>query len=135
MVLALSIQILYLKYIMPTAPDESPQNATVDILDSSRVECRWLPPLPEDVNGIVTGFIVRVTGQDSYELIELQTNQTSILVENLHPFYSYVFTVAALTEAGRGPFTSVVYFQMLTAGTIILLFVKNNYHYCWCLLF
>ena len=86
------------------------------MLDSSRVECRWLPPLAEEVNGVVTGFTVRVTGQDSNEMIELQTNATNVQVDNLLPFFSYVFTVAALTEAGTGPFSPVIYFQMLSAG-------------------
>ena len=67
----------------------------------------------------MTGFVIRITGQDSDEMIELQTNATSLQIESLHPFYSYVFTVAAVTEAGTGPFGPVVHFQMLTAG--------NNY--------
>ena len=82
------------------------------------MECRWLPPLAEDVNGDITGYIIRVTGQDTDEMIELTTNKTNVLVENLHSFYSYAFTVAALTEAGLGPFASVTYFQMLTAGMV-----------------
>ena len=99
-----------------TAPNGSPQNATVTVLDSNRAECSWQPPLAEEVNGIVTGFIIRVTGQDSDEMIELQANGTNLQIESLHPFYSYVFTVAALTEAGTGPFSPVVHFQMLTTG-------------------
>ena len=99
-----------------TAPNGSPQNATVAVLDSNRIECSWLPPLPEEVNGVVTGFVIRITGQDSDERIELQTNGTNLQIESLHPFYSYVFTVAAVTEAGTGPFSPVVHFQMLTAG-------------------
>ena len=66
----------------------------------------------------MTGYIVRVTGQDTNEFIELQTNMTSIRVENLHPFYSYVFTVAAHTEAGVGPFSPVIHLQMPSAGML-----------------
>ena len=76
----------------------------------------WLPPAPRETNGIITGYNIRVTGQDSDDMIELQTNETNIQVENLHPFYSYVFTVAALTEAGLGPFSPVIYLQMPSAG-------------------
>lgn len=86
-------------------------------IGSSAAEFVWLPPLAEETNGIVIGYTIRVTGQDSDEMIELQTNSTVIQVERLHPFYSYVFTVAALTEAGAGPFSNVVYLQMPTAGT------------------
>lgn len=98
------------------APSGSPQNATVSAIDSSTVEFEWVAPSAEDSNGIVIGYTVRVTGQDSNEVIELQTNMTSIRVENLHPFYSYVFTVAARTEAGAGPFSPVIHLQMPSTG-------------------
>ena len=101
-----------------TAPSGSPQNATVSAIDSSRVEFEWMAPSVEDSNGIVIGYIVRVTGQDSNELIELQINVTRVQVENLHPFYSYVFTVAARTEAGVGPFSPVIHLQMPSAGKL-----------------
>ena len=113
--------IQYYRYF--SAPNESPRNAAVTVLDSTRVECSWLPPLAEEVNGIVTGFIIRITGQDSDETIEVRTNATNIQVEDLHPFYSYVFTVAAVTEAGSGPFSRVAYFQMFTAGKQL---IKNS---------
>lgn len=108
------------------APNGSPQNAAVAVLDSNTVECSWLPPLVEEVNGVVTGFIIRVTGQDSDEMIELQTNGTNLQIESLHPFYSYVFTVAAVTEAGTGPFSPVVHFQMPTAGNELVSLHNTN---------
>ena len=99
-----------------TAPSGSPRNTTVSAIDSSRVEVDWVAPSDDDLNGIVIGYAVRVTGQDSGDMFDLQTNQTSIQVENLHPFYSYVFTVAARTEAGTGPFSPAIYLQMPSAG-------------------
>ena len=77
-----------------------------------------MAPSVEDSNGIVIGYIIRVTGQDSNEVMELQTNTTNIQVENLHPFYSYVFTVTGRTEAGAGPFSPVIHLQMPSAGTL-----------------
>ena len=85
-------------------------------IDSNRVQVEWVAPSAEDSNGVVIGYTVRVTGQDSNEVIELQTNMTSIQVENLHPFYSYVFAVAARTEAGVGPFSPVIHQQMPSSG-------------------
>lgn len=103
-------------FIVYLAPDGSPQNATVTVLDSRRVEFEWLPPSTEEVNGVIIGFIIRVAGQDSDEVVELQTNETKIIMERLHPFYSYLFTVAARTEVGTGPFSSTISFQLPTAG-------------------
>jgi receptor-type tyrosine-protein phosphatase Q len=100
------------------APSGSPRNATVSVIDSSRVEFEWVAPSVEDSNGVVVGYVVRVTGQDSNEVIELQTNTSRVQVENLHPFYSYVFTVAARTEAGVGPFSPVIHLQMPSAGKL-----------------
>ena len=99
-----------------SAPSGSPRNVTVSAIVSSIVELEWLPPSAEETNGIVTGYIIHVTGQDSHEMIELQTNETGIQVDSLHPFYSYAFTVAAHTEVGAGPFSPVIYFQMPTAS-------------------
>ncbi len=100
------------------APSGSPRNTTVSAIDSSRVEFEWVAPSVEDSNGVVVGYVVRVTGQDSNEVIELQTNMSRVQVENLHPFYSYVFTVAARTEAGVGPFSPVIHLQMPSAGKL-----------------
>ena len=97
-------------------------------VDSSRVQYNWLPPAAGETNGIVIGYIVRVTGQDSNEMIELQTNETNIQVDSLHPFYSYVFTVAARTEAGRGPFSSVVYLQLPSAGMSVNFVMHVAHH-------
>ena len=88
-------------------------------ISSTRAEFVWLPPLLGETNGVVTGYVVQITGQDSDERFELFTNMTSIQVENLRPFYSYVFTVAAQTEAGDGPSSQVVYFQMRAAGKFV----------------
>ena len=104
-----------------TVPNGYPRNATATVLDSSTVDCSWLPPLPEEVNGIITGYAVHITGQDNSEIAELQTNTTSIQIRDLHPFYSYVFTAAAITNAGQGPFSPAVYFQMLSAGMSYML--------------
>lgn len=77
-----------------------------------------MAPSAEDSNGIVLGYTVRVTGQDSNEFRELLTNTTRVEVEDLHPFYSYVFIVAARTEAGTGPFSPVIHLQMPSAGML-----------------
>ena len=102
-----------------SAPSGSPRNVAVSSIGSTRADFEWLPPLLGETNGIVTGYIVQITGQDSDERFELFTNMTRIQVTNLRPFYSYVFTVAAQTVAGDGPFSQVVYFQMRAAGMLV----------------
>ena len=66
----------------------------------------WQPPPPEHRNGLITGYIVRVAKQNTEDGIYLPlTNDTEMVVNNLHPFYIYRYSVAAYTVA-IGPFSA-----------------------------
>ena len=75
----------------------------------------WTPPLREHQNGIIIGYIVRVSGVDSDEQQELSVTQLSIVISGLHPFYSYRFSVAAETVAA-GPFNNPLTLKMPESG-------------------
>ena len=92
---------------MPGGP---PENFTVVVVSSTRIQLTWQPPPREIQNGHVRLFTVFVS--------EVQTNTTSLYtlrsqpledltlqLESLHPFYEYVCSVAAIT-IGPGPYTS-----------------------------
>ena len=77
-------------------------------VSSGSVRVSWQPPPLEDRNGLITGYLVRVLGintGDNY-LLPL-VNDSSVVVESLHPFYAYRFSVAAQTVA-MGPFSAAV---------------------------
>ena len=78
------------------------------------VQLAWLPPKPSDINGVIQyynlSFVEIETG-----IVSLQTVvNTATVINNLHPFYTYKFTVSAVT-IGTGPVTSVI-LQMPEAG-------------------
>ena len=62
----------------------------------------------EDQNGIITMYtimqMVVLTG-DSNEYI---TNNTNMTLANLTPHATYVWTIAASTSVGRGPYSTAV---------------------------
>ncbi len=78
----------------------------------------WRPPHPEDQNGIIQSYTVRVVGVHTDDDFTLSINSTEISVGSLHPFYSYEFTVAAVTIA-QGPFSVSVTVAMPSLGMLI----------------
>lgn len=93
---------------MHTEPSNAPQNVTVGVLNATSVQILWQPPPPEQRNGIIAGYAVRMVGLHSGENIEFPlTNSTEMAIEGLHPFYAYRFSVAAFT-VGLGPFSNAV---------------------------
>ena len=57
------------------------------------------------------------------------TNSTSMVIENLHPFYTYRFFVAAQTVA-VGPFSNPIALQMPEAGRFGLVVTVLVLVYC-----
>ena len=54
---------------------------------------------------------------DTARVIErFRTENTSIVLQELQPFYVYQFVIAASTVAGLGPFSNPSFFQMPESG-------------------
>ena len=66
----------------------------------------WEPPLPEDRNGIIINYTVNITEMETGTQFQLVTDNTTITAFSLHPYYTYIYTVAAETSVGLGPYTS-----------------------------
>ena len=74
-------------------------------MNATSVRATWVPPSPEDRNGIIQGYSVRVVGVHTDADFSLTINATEIIIGGLHPFYSYKFSVAAVTIS-HGPFSN-----------------------------
>ena len=90
---------------------------TIVAINSSSVKVSWEPPQADLRNGIIVDNIVRVTGVDTEEMFVLNTGEDTgvIVVTNLHPFYTYTYSIASVT-IGIGPFSPAVPFQMPQEG-------------------
>ena len=91
-------------FLVP-APTLPPLNVTVDVVDATSVIVSWEDPPEENQNGLIESYTVRVLGVDSEEDFTVSADSMEITVGDLHPFYSYKFTVAAVTVA-QGPFST-----------------------------
>ena len=85
-----------------TAPSGPPQNISGVSISSTAIALSWSSPLFEDRNGVIRHYIVNVTELETgYELSEV-TSHTARTFSSLHPYYTYEFTVYAVT-VGVGP--------------------------------
>ena len=91
-------------------------------MSSTEALLKWLPPPDEHHNGIIVSYNVHITGVNSGEDIDLTAHDLQLLVTDLHPFYSYEFSVAAFTIA-VGPFSDPVVLQMPEAGKMLINFL------------
>ena len=98
------------------------------------VQLEWIPPREEDVNGVVQAYVVTInlvnitdpqTGAVWQQRIE---DDTDALIESLHPFYSYSFSVAAETVA-LGPFTPPITIEMPEDGKCLEVWHTMKKHF------
>ncbi|CAI8041621.1 Tyrosine-protein phosphatase Lar [Geodia barretti] len=97
----------------PEIPSGAPMNLTVVALNSSTTQVSWDPPLSETQNGPISGYVVQISGINTDEDFEIQSYEgpNTFTVSNLHPFYAYAYTIAAI-GTGIGPYSTALVFQM-----------------------
>ena len=99
-------------YFSPLGPSDSPQAVRHTAVTSTSVNLSWFPPSTEHHNGVIRNYTVRVVVQDTGEIFTHSTDQLSITVESLHPYYTYNFSVSAVTIT-PGPYSVPLIVQTL----------------------
>ena len=98
-------------------PTGYPQGFQIQPLTPYSVVALWEPPFISDQNGIITNYTIRWTLTPSEGESEYTTTNTNITVSNLTPHTTYVWTIAASTSVGIGPYSTAVNILMPEAGT------------------
>lgn len=88
--------------LVPSAP---PRAISVVAPDSSSLSISWSPPGILDINGVIRQYIVNVSVMDTLEHYQYTADNTSLIITELHPYYTYTVYVAAVTIS-IGPFSS-----------------------------
>ena len=101
--------------LLTAAPSAPPQNLRQDAIAATSVTLNWQSPPEDDWNGLIRLYYVFVTELESGSSFTLNSTTTNHLVENLHPFYTYNFSVAAVTVAA-GPISDTITLQTSEAG-------------------
>ena len=98
-----------------TVPSAPPQHLRQDAITATSVTLSWQPPPLEDRNGLIRLYYVFVTELESGRSFTLNSTATNYRVQNLHPFYTYNFSVAAVTVAA-GSISDNITVQTSEAG-------------------
>lgn len=78
-------------------------------VDSKSIRLSWEAPPPDTWNGVITNYVICFSSlANPSDLMNLTTNETEVLVEELYPDSTYQFTVAAETVAIGPTSTPVV---------------------------
>ena len=108
-----NLHVYMYSYTVPSGP---PQSTSTVALSSTSLLLMWDPPLPEQQNGPIVAYSVRLLRVDNDTTEQFDTNSTTITVDQLVPYTSYEWMVAAQTIAGTGPFSSPVIEPTLPDG-------------------
>lgn len=93
-------------YSTCAAPSGPPVNIRLTSILARSITLSWNLPLPEDLNGVITGYTVKVENADSGETSLFTTTEAMYIVSALIPYQTYNISVAASTMVGRGPFSA-----------------------------
>ena len=75
----------------------------------------WQPPSFEGSNGVIRQYVIQVLEVDTGMTFMETSNVTEVILEGLHPFYSYSCRIAAET-IGVGPFSFPITVQLNEDG-------------------
>ena len=92
----------------------------MEVLSSTSAAVSWELPPQDSINGIIRGFSVVVVTVDTNSRNELfLSSDTVYIFQDLHPFYTYYYTISA-TTVGPGPYSTPVIQQMPEESKFIL---------------
>ena len=91
-------------FVWNIAPIGPPRNFNVVIVNSRTLKLTWNPPVEELQNGLIQQYVISIMTVET-ERVDSRTIDTSVhrlVVNNLHPFYTYNCSILAAT-VGNGP--------------------------------
>lgn len=106
--------IFYLLFIAPSAP---PTGLSATALSARELNITWLPPVLAEQNGVIRSYILNISITEIGSSQVLMSDQPQLMLENLHPFYTYSFLIAAVTIS-PGPYSEILTIQMPQAGEL-----------------
>ena len=100
-----------------SVPSGPPFNLSVVVGNSTHATLVWNDPNPAEQNGVIVEYRVKLFGTDSLDTYpQLTVFSPSIMLSDLHPYYTYQAQVAAATSVGIGPYSILHTFRMDEAG-------------------
>ena len=106
---------LNLSYTFSAVPSGTPQSIQAQPIDSRSLLLAWEPPLAEEQNGVIQEYLINISVAETGDEFQHQSTNTTLIVEDLHPHYTYSLVISAVT-IGPGPYSEVYTVQMPEDG-------------------
>ena len=97
------------------APNSSPQNVSIQVYNSTSLNLSWIVPPVEHHNGIIQYYIIWMRVINTGYSENFTSYNTWIVLTSLHPYYTYIFQIAAVTVE-QGPFSTNISITMPEAS-------------------
>ena len=99
-------QQLLIMICLSIVPSGYPQNFTAEATLSQSAVIYWDPPLPDAQNGVIIDYVINVTELETGEMFQLFSPTTSLTVDSLSPYTTYICIIATTTSIGVGTFST-----------------------------
>lgn len=113
-------------HIIFTAPSGYPQDFSVTPTSPRSINLTWNSPLTDQQNGVIVGYHVIQTEVSTGDIDQFTTNTTNLYIENLSPFTTYTWAIAASTTVGQGPFSTTISLLMPEDGNTKAYYLFQN---------
>ena len=113
---SISVSFWCIHHLSLTVPSGPPLMFNAIAQSSQSIILVWEPPSPEDQNGLIVGYTINITDLETGERYQHLSTSTNITIGSLTPFTTYICIIAARTNIGIGPFSTVVTVQTLEDG-------------------
>lgn len=110
---------------LSAVPTFVPLNVVAESLNATNAFLSWDPPPPEHQNGVIEQYHITITVTETGEMLKHLSTYNSTVIGQLHPFYTYMFSVAAETVA-VGPYSSQISLKMPEAGKLTFLLLSQS---------
>ena len=91
---------------LPLAPSSPPVNFVATATSPRSAMMVWSPPPADDINGVITRYIINVTVMETGQMFQLTSTTTTLTVSTLSPYRTFICIIAAETSVGIGPFST-----------------------------
>ena len=93
----------FVSYCPTAVPSSAPVSLQGSAVNSTTIQLQWEPPPLADQNGVIRSYIINISVAETGSSFQQTSETTALYISNLHPFYTYTMTVAAVT-IGPGPY-------------------------------
>ena len=99
-------------------PSSAPGEFSVTAVNSTSLLLSWSEIPPPNRNGVIQNYLIILTDMTDSEEAEYHSNSSPFTVVGLHPDYTYLARVAAVTSVDAGPFSSSVQVRLPEDGKL-----------------